>query len=1054
MLKRRNATFVAGALVLLASLGAHQQFPEDVPAREILLGDLFAGRTSFDEQVRVFANTAGEAVVLVLEDYQLQSLRSGNGGATFSSEAVVAGGAGQPLVHRSFAATLGADGAVHVAFRIADPDGDVGLQIAHSTDMGLTWTAPVDLARDGAPGHGVEDGDTAVAANANGRVAVAFNHWWGYHPYVRVSSDGGSTWEGAVRVDPGGSGDMGTLDVAVDAGGIVHVVFDQNRGAGREIFYARSTDGGQSFEAERSLTPDLPPASQASSRNPDLEIAADGSVLVALWDAFDNDRVYVLRSTDGGQSFATTLTRAFSRNSNVALVPKLQAGGSTVLLRVVEDNGALSVQRSADHGATFSAAQVLASTARFEAPQPHKSYLARTAAGTWGAAWTDDRDDSYFGDLRDLYVRTSTDDGVTWGAEQRVDGGVTGSAKTGLAGIAAVDNDDLLVAYRDFRDDGVDANVYINRSTAANPDFSTNEQRIDADRTTRNPRTDLTGNVATDGVDRSYAIVSAWDPGPYADIFVAASSDAGYSYQQPVRVNTSTPGDEQNLQPQVAALSDGHVYAAYKEVDRATGNTQLRFNRSTDYGMTWQPSDVLLGNVLFGGSFGQSHPEFQLTALADGKVFVLWSDGTDLWLARSTDFGASFTTNQVDQDSRVLRQNGHGALCAQGNQVVLVFTSYTSAPLSPIPSIWGTVSVDGGVNWSTRVDFRTDPGRSAEQALLPHVACGDGDKAVAAWSDRWNGAGTFVSYANRFNGISWDGDVQIAGGTRDQAHSEVDWASSTNVLVTYHDFDAVYTVLSSDGGQNWGAAVQHDDTLQPDALSVSPHLTSDGIGNVWLSWKDRTAGYSSIAVRHSSDAGQSFGTVQRLNRDEPAGGRRSTYAVAGGYAMSAALPGTGVFVWAAQRASLQFDTGIGAHDVDDLDRDMRPTGTDCDDGDPDVWALPEEVDGVTVSKTANDSTTVTLSWTSQEATSGPGTVYDVVVGLLSDLRSSGGFGTAACLGDDHSAPSLEVVRADAVPGDGDYFLVRAQNSCGAATYGDSSLGSDPRDGLDAAGPCP
>src|SRR5206468_12634562 len=110
-----------------------------------------------------------------------------------------------------------------------------------------------------------------------------------------------------------------------------------------------------------------------------------------------------------------------------------------------------------------------------------------------------------------------------------------------------------------------------------------------------------------------------------------------------------------------------------------------------------------------------------------------------------------------------------------------------------------------------------------------------------------------------------------------------------------------------------------------------------------------------------------------------------------------------------------------------------------------------EVAGEIVSRTQS----VTLfEWMSQEETAGVGSRYGLVGGSLASLRSDGGFTAASCLASGLGAAEWLDTRYAPPGGTGAYVLVRARNSCGTGTHGDSTLDPDPRDVLDAASPCP
>jgi hypothetical protein len=126
-------------------------------------------------------------------------------------------------------------------------------------------------------------------------------------------------------------------------------------------------------------------------------------------------------------------------------------------------------------------------------------------------------------------------------------------------------------------------------------------------------------------------------------------------------------------------------------------------------------------------------------------------------------------------------------------------------------------------------------------------------------------------------------------------------------------------------------------------------------------------------------------------------------------------------------------------------------GDDCDDAEPGAWSSPAEASGLRLTRITGGTR---LDWASQSATAGSATVYDVVTGQLGQLCSTRSFAGATCLVSDLQTPSHEDTREPPAPGACSYFVPRARNVCGAGTYGNSSVAPDPRDLLDAAGPCP
>jgi hypothetical protein len=126
-------------------------------------------------------------------------------------------------------------------------------------------------------------------------------------------------------------------------------------------------------------------------------------------------------------------------------------------------------------------------------------------------------------------------------------------------------------------------------------------------------------------------------------------------------------------------------------------------------------------------------------------------------------------------------------------------------------------------------------------------------------------------------------------------------------------------------------------------------------------------------------------------------------------------------------------------------------GEDCNDADATVHHIPAEVRSVTVERSGSE---VLLSWESQAGSAGSATVYDLVTGLVSELHSDTGYARGSCLAAAWSTTTYDDSREVPPPCDVAYYLVRARNACGAATYGDSNASPDRRDLLDTNGPCP
>ena len=1018
----------------------------DLPANEIDVQASMPRAPGFDLGPVAFGRTTGQLCVLEIDNLSLYAIRSTDGGKTFAAPLLVAGGAGQPDV-LAFAGSLSSGGKLYVAYVVADPAGGLGLRFTRTADMGLTWVAPVTLVASGEASFNVSD--VAIAAGPADRVAVTWLGGGSTDPWVRGSTNAGVSWSAAVRVDAGvaaGTYPARDPDIDIDGTGNVYVAYLQNRDGATKVWTARSLNAGTSFQPEVTLGS----GSGEGAGAPDVEVTNDGKILIAFWDGELNNFIRVFRSTNQGSTYTQVLNQDLAAPDNKQTFGPFvynSPGTSVVLLAFVDATGTVKLHRSADYGATWGASQTMTTTA-----VPAGSWggvpslgVARTSGGNWLVAWTDARIDAYADQKSDIWLRRSGNGGTSWDAEKRVDtGSAEGAAQSAPMSITDTLSNDVFLAYGDARDDQRSLNVYSNRSLSSPINFTT-DKRIDADPVAVDPQAFIDVATATDGAGRVYVAFASVGTGPSSDIYVAASDDGGFSYETPVRVGGTTAGQRIAGAPAIAASADGRVYVAFT-LDTET-QREVRFNRSADFGSTWQASDVVLGSFATPpGNYGiDGIPGLQLIAQSGGTMYLAWATFDTVSLTRSFNGGVTLDTRDVDQDTR--GYNHYPALCANGNRLVLAMV----APDNALAwySIWATTSDNRGDTWSTRVQLR--PEGIGQDGYYPSVACDGGSGAVAAWSDARTGR--YAIRSARFTGTSWLGDTAVPGPADvSNLYPQVAYSNASTALVTWmaSSGNAVYFSRSTNSGASFGAQTRLDAApARPDAELALPGVVTDRLGNAWISWIDESAGRGSILVRASSDHGATFGTARRVDRRTPQGAYvNRTFSGS----RAAAAGGTAFFAWAGERLTAGVDTVLAnAWDADDLDRDQAAVGTDCNDTDPGVTRGPVEVAGVRVARSAARAQ---LSWTSQDPTAGTGTSYDLVTGDVAALRTSKSYAGATCLAGGVLDSPYEDTRTGPSAGASYYYLLRAKNSCGTATYGNAGTTPDPRDALDSSSPCP
>lgn len=123
----------------------------------------------------------------------------------------------------------------------------------------------------------------------------------------------------------------------------------------------------------------------------------------------------------------------------------------------------------------------------------------------------------------------------------------------------------------------------------------------------------------------------------------------------------------------------------------------------------------------------------------------------------------------------------------------------------------------------------------------------------------------------------------------------------------------------------------------------------------------------------------------------------------------------------------------GTNEVDDDGDSYSECAGDCNDMATGAFAAPSAVIGLDAVVVPGG---VRFIWTSQAASAGPGTVYDVFSGSILGLGPTRDFSSGSCALNDNPVSSFDYIGPSPPPGDALYFMFRAQNVCGTGTYGD------------------
>jgi hypothetical protein len=174
--------------------------------------------------------------------------RSADGGATWESNRRITQTEACPCCRTAIATDSG-DGTLYVAWRIVMPGNVRDVVVARSTDHGMTFGEPVVVHDDGWVYPGCPHAGPSMHVDAERRLHIA---WWtgregiaGVH-YAR-SDDGGRTFQRSIPLGVAEYSQPAHVQLALGTDGVVLVAWDDGTMAAPRVVLRASRDGGSTF---------------------------------------------------------------------------------------------------------------------------------------------------------------------------------------------------------------------------------------------------------------------------------------------------------------------------------------------------------------------------------------------------------------------------------------------------------------------------------------------------------------------------------------------------------------------------------------------------------------------------------------------------------------------------------------------------------------------------------------------------------------------------------------------------------------------------------------
>ncbi len=570
---------------------------------------------------------------------------------------------------------------------------------------------------------------------------------------------------------------------------------------------------------------------------PVLAAASTGSNVYALWldPRNGDDDLYFARSINAGSSWETAARVNHDVPGTIQRMPDLASDGTTMLHAVwVDQRGgpnAVYYSRSSNGTAWSQEVQindVLTSSAEYPAIGVYTNTIC--------IVWQDFRNGT-----TDIYLSCSYNRGLTWTADQRLNGDAAGTANHSRPDVVVDSAGRIHVVWEDYRSGNSDIYYAYWNGTQWSHDT-----RIDRDPGSAN-QTRPSISVNGDNV-----MVTWKDSRNATEVYANISTNGGATWISNDQLIATAVG---LLEGPISAFNqEGHFLAAWG----VYSNTQytVYFSRKTNILTSWNTE------TLTGSTVQKSAPTL---AVNGNTPYVAWaeyadSDTNDILVTSHN--GTSWSTpTAIDSPPEALQRLP--ALAVADNGRLYTGWSDNRAGLEySLGAFYVAGSTDLGQSWGSNIRV-SEAGHNVEHLAL----AAEGTTALhAVWSSR-NGTNTAIYYdRSTNNGLTWNSDLQLASGTYDSGevltpHLAVQSGQVYAVWVNAARSGqyALYLARSTNSGVSWaytGTAVITN------ALAIAhPVLALGDPGEVHLAWEEKRSATTAewkICYARSTNYGQNW----------------------------------------------------------------------------------------------------------------------------------------------------------------------------------------------------
>lgn len=374
----------------------------------------------------------------------------------------------------------------------------------------------------------------------------------------------------------------------------------------------------------------------------------------------------------------------------------------------------------------------------------------------------------------------------------------------------------------------------------------------------------------------------------------SGSASGGYvGFTEDNRINDDLTSKEQSAV--AMATYNNEIYLVWH--DMRNNDFDIFFTKSTDGGASWgdgqdnnndiRVDDTDINANQTDNSTQQKYPDIAVDS--SGNIYVVWQDNRegpgdfDIYLAKSTDGGASFETNvRVDHNGTGTFDQLNPTIAIDSSDNIYIAWEDERNGKTDF-DIFFTKSGDGGANFQSP-DVQVDDDTGTGLQKFPKIAVLNKNptpELYIVWQDERQGLGNFDVYFSKSTdgGATWgDGsdnnnDILVNDNTIfGQENPDMAIDGNGDIIIVWDDgragnYKNLYYSRSTDGGASFGTNVKMFDAFTNSTDQTNPVIAAKG-ENVTIAWLDNRNGVTQtdIFFSISSDSGSTYGPFLKADQ--------------------------------------------------------------------------------------------------------------------------------------------------------------------------------------------